>query len=424
LAALQIKEVLMRSHDFYVRNRYFSHLALMAFLVVLSACAGSPKTVVVCNGSSAGSCSCGTAATAACPAEDPEFLYYVGGTSSTGLQFQIFPINSSTGVLGSPAIENNVSLSGVMAVVPAGPFYYAIGSSGIDGYSVGGSGTLSPLAGSPFAANFFNPLAVAVDPLGKFLFVSDTYNANIDVFAIDASTGGLSQVPGSPFSNNTLYTNSAALTPSGNFLYVVDGGSDSGIAGLSAYSVDRTTGALTPVSGGSFTYSGYDSEYFDVAVHPNGQFLYFTETDGIHAFSINQSTGVLTPLTSAPLVALPSPMQLGFNAAGTVLYVGVGGAGTIAAYSVNSSSGALTGVAGSPYSLGYNPAPASAVDVFALDASGQFLYTLANGGQPGVMEFSVDAGSGALTQLGIVSDTSSFGIGGTWPVPFAVVKVP
>jgi hypothetical protein len=100
-----------------------------------------------------------------------------------------------------------------------------------------------------------------------------------------------------------------------------DGGSDSGIAGLSAYGMNQTTGTLTPISVGTFIFpSGSGSENLDVAVHPSGQFLYFTEDDGIRAFTIDQSTGALTPMSSGPLISLPFPFQIAMNSSGTVLY--------------------------------------------------------------------------------------------------------
>jgi 6-phosphogluconolactonase len=404
------------------RRSYTPLFSVVLALLALAGC-GSAKPLVVCNASNGASCSCGGPGTSLCPAQFSEVLYSVGGTSSTGLQFQIFPLNSATGTLGSPATQSNVDL-GVMAITPSGQFYYAAEGSGIYGYSIGATGVLTALAGSPFPANLFNPLAIIVDPTSKFLYISDTYHSSLAGFAIDSSSSALSAVPNSPFPNNS-YTNRAAFTPSGNFLYVVDGGSDTGIAGVSGYSVNRTTGSLTPISGGTFTYSAFGSEYFDVAVHPSGQFLYFTETDGIHAFNIDQSTGALTQISSGPLAPLPSPMQLTMNSSGAVLYAAVGGQGTIAAYSVNPSTGALTEVAGSPYQVNPSPAPANVLFSFTLDPRGEFLYAQGqNGSIFGIVEFSVDSGTGALAQLGILSDAFPSGPGKIWPLPFSAVQLP
>lgn len=403
-----------------------SFFALILGLLTLTGCSGSAKPPIVCSTSNGGDCSCGGSSTAACPAQVQEVLYSLGGTFSTGTQFQIFPINPTTGTLGSPAVESGVSLQGNIAITPSGQFYYAADDNEIYGYSIGPGGALTALTGSPFPEHFLNPLDMTVDPDGKFLYVSDTADASVAVFDIDSSTGAPSEVTGSPFSNNSLYTNRVALTPSGNFLYVIDGGSDTGIVGLSAYSVNRATGSLTPVSGGTFTYSGGDGEFFDIAVHPSGKFLYFSEDDGIHAFTIDSNTGALTQFPSQPLVALPSPFQITLNSSGTVLYVAVGGADTIAAYSLNPSSGALIEVAGSPYRIGPSPAPARVLFSFALDPLDQFLYVSEGeiSSTFGIMEFSVNSGTGALTQLGIVPGESGSDFGPFWPVPFAAVRTP
>ncbi len=350
-----------------------------------------------------------------------EVLYSTGGTFNTGLQFQIFPINPATGTLGPPAMQNNIFF-GPTAITPSGRFFYAVGSA-IYGYSIGPEGMLTPLPGSPFAENF-SALKLTIDPTGKFLYVSDSFHSSLAGFAIDSSTGTLTPVPGSPFPNK-FFTNRAAFNPSGTFLYVVDGGSDSGIAGLSGYSVDPTTGSLTPISGGSFTFSSSGSENFDVAVHTSGLLLYFTENDGIHGFTINPSTGVLTPISSGPLVALPSPMQLKMNSLGTTLYVAVAGAGTIAAYSVNPTTGGLTEVAGSPYQVVPNPAPAAVVFHFSLDPLGQFLYS--EGAQPnvgGIVEFNVNSSTGGLTQLGFVPVPQPPEPGNPGPLPFVTEQLP
>ena len=61
-----------------------------------------------------------------------------------------------------------------------------------------GTGALSALSGSPFAAGT-EPQSVAADPSGKFLYVANYFSDNISAYAIDAATGGLTAVTGSPF---------------------------------------------------------------------------------------------------------------------------------------------------------------------------------------------------------------------------------
>jgi len=79
------------------------------------------------------------------------------------------------------------------------------------------------------------------------------------------------------------------------FAYVTNVGSNT----VSAYSIDRKTGALTPVPGSSFaTGSGPVS----VAVDPTTQFAYVANENSntVSAYSIDRKTGALTPVPDSP----------------------------------------------------------------------------------------------------------------------------
>jgi hypothetical protein len=91
----------------------------------------------------------------------------------------------------------------------------------------GQTGALSAVPGSPFADSLPGGV-MAVDALGRFLFVANTSASNISMFQIDQSTGNLLEVPGSPFSSGPTENPSMAPTlpvcltveKSGQFLYV------------------------------------------------------------------------------------------------------------------------------------------------------------------------------------------------------------
>src|SRR5262249_52789898 len=84
------------------------------------------------------------------------------------------------------------------------------------------------------------------------------------------------------------------------------------------------------------------------------------------------------------------------------------GAGTISAFTVNSSSGALTQVATSPFNAGTGP------NGIGSDSAGQFVYVSNQSG--GVSGFVVDRNSGALTALNSGNPFST----GTNPVSVTV----
>jgi 6-phosphogluconolactonase (cycloisomerase 2 family) len=71
-----------------------------------------------------------------------------------------------------------------MAIDPSGSYLYVTdsASAGILGYSVG-SGTLTPLNGSPFPAGNA-PSAIAIDTTGKFAYVANAADANVTAYTI------------------------------------------------------------------------------------------------------------------------------------------------------------------------------------------------------------------------------------------------
>jgi 6-phosphogluconolactonase (cycloisomerase 2 family) len=123
------------------------------------------------------------------------------------------------------------------------------------------SGALTPLnSGTAFSAGFTagaNPGAMAIDPTGRFMYVTDTANAQLVLLAIDPTTGVLSPVTGS----GSPYTTDAgaaapfavSIDPSGHFVYV----GNTALGTISMYTADPITGALTTVGAGTpLTYPG------------------------------------------------------------------------------------------------------------------------------------------------------------------------
>src|SRR6266852_5478023 len=74
--------------------------------------------------------------------------------------------------------------------------------------------------------------------------VSCTGSGNVSGYTIDSTTGVLSPVPGSPFAAGSA-PSSVAVDPAGKFAYVTNLNSND----VSAYTIDSTTGALSPITG-------------------------------------------------------------------------------------------------------------------------------------------------------------------------------
>ena len=235
-----------------------------------------------------------------------------------------------------------------------------------------------------------------------FLYVTNTNtsyldagSANLSAYAINTSTGALTEVRGSPFVAGT-YPIGIAVDPAGRFVYVANNVSVViGGMGVFALTINSSTGALAPVGGSP--YAG--SSPFSVVVDPMGKFLYVankgtSDTAGsISAYTINPSTGALTEVRGSPFVAGMYPAGITVDRTGKFLYVANSGSANASAYAINSSTGALTEVRGSPFAAGTSPAG------ITVDRTGKFLY-VANNGSANVSAYAINTNSGSLTEVG------------------------
>ena len=250
-------------------------------------------------------------------------------------------------IISDPA-GNFLFISSSGANPGASLFVYAINSS---------TGALTPVPGSPFASQFFNPGTITTDGLGRFLYVcNDTTHggSSFEGYTI-AANGALALIPGGPFAGNVWDLQGDA---SGRYLIGTSGDSKAytGIDNFSLYvfSINQSTGAATPAAGSpvATVYSP-----FTIAVQPpssNGEFVYSfsindtgTGYNGIEGYQLDSSTGKLTAITGSPFNNLFLGFWGQFDQSGQNLLVYssvIGPSGTqtqIGPLSV-SSSGALT----------------------------------------------------------------------------------
>ena len=118
----------------------------------------------------------------------------------------------------------------------------------------------------------------------SFLYAAFQGPNSVYGFTIDGSTGAVTPVTGgsstSPYT--VLGANSMATNPAGTLLFVA------GSAGITSFSVDSTLGTLT--SNGTVATAGLASQ---LTTDGKGLYLYAVENGGVYAFSIG-SSGALT----------------------------------------------------------------------------------------------------------------------------------
>jgi 6-phosphogluconolactonase len=305
-----------------------------------------------------------------------------------------------------------ISIVALIAGCKPARFVYTVGytplgdaeySDQVSGFDINATtGALTTIAGSPWAADLGpQPSSVTITPSGQFLYATNYDSDDISGYSINASTGALTPVPGSPFPAPTrCLTAGVAVDSSGSFLYVALQGRDAAVEG---FTIDSTTGALTPIASSPFSTGGSTPQ----AVAVNGGFLYVTNwgSANVSAFAINTSTGALTLIPSSPFPAGNQPYSIAVDPLNNgFVYVANSNDGTVSAYSINAGTGALASAPGSPYKVGSFPNSVavgievqvdlnSAVDPIDVRS---FLYVVNNAS---LSAFSVDASTGALTPV-------------------------
>ena len=251
----------------------------------------------------------------------------------------------------APATATNQPLS--LAIDPAGPYLYVGTNDNPNGLIEGflsTAGTLTALTGSPYtsviATSLNVPYGLAIDSTHSFLYAANIFAPDVDSYSITGGTGVLAELSASP--DGTLtgpYT--LATYPGGNFVYITDTTAAPGTVKL--VTIDAT-GVVTVVH--SYTVG---TKPQGIAIDPAGKFLYVSNTgDGrISAFKINASTGVLTTIAGSPFTASGAassntPTPLAIDSSGRFLYASNGDDGTISEFTIDSTTGVLTAVAGSP----------------------------------------------------------------------------
>ncbi len=282
-----------------------------------------------------------------------------------------YPITITKGTLTAPGTYTFTLVDGTLQVYAAPPapasasgsYLYAASASAdtVTGYTINPTtGVLTAVPGSPFPAGAlpFGPSGITVDPSNHFVYVADANVSDNAVlaFTISGGTGSLSAISGSPFAAGGISPGAVTVDPAGKFLYVANQNSND----ITVFSIDPGSGAMAPLAIGPFaTGSG---PQFNLAIHPSGKFLYLPysgNTPGsgsLSGFSVDPVTGGLTPLSASPFSAGTAPDWVAIDPLGRFLYAGTWAAASgnnlLYAFSVDQASGNLTAVPGSPFTTG------------------------------------------------------------------------
>jgi 6-phosphogluconolactonase (cycloisomerase 2 family) len=195
----------------------------------------------------------------------------------------------------------------LMAIDQTNHFLYVSSTAGLSGYSIDqNSGQLAAIAGSPFGTDVIKSWTIVITPNNSYLYqLQSADDKNIYAYSINQTSGALTPAAGSPFSAGTCGTmvapgtvgvpgpDNMTIASAGKFMY-----DNCGI-----YSIDASTGAIAQVS------SSGPGDW--PVISPAGDFLWAITGDqqscfncdiGITTYSVDANTGALTPVPNSFLL--------------------------------------------------------------------------------------------------------------------------
>jgi len=273
------------------------------------------------------------------------------------------------------------------------------------------------ISGITAIATGTNPAAIAVTPGMDAVFVSNSGGNFVTSYTLNPD-GSL--VVGNNYKTGTTPMG-LTVDPSGKFLFVANQGSNN----VSVFSISGTS--LTEVKGSPFTTIAPGTTLatgpVSVAVPPAGNYLYVANqlTNTISAFAYDGTSGALTPVAGSPFSAcdLPSvciaPAAVAISQNGTFLLVANQGSNNVTSFALcvvtsstcSNPNGTMTQV-GAPVTAGEQPV------AIALDPNFDFVY-VADYASNQVSQYAFGPGDGVLTPLSNPTIST-----GTSPVSIAV----
>ncbi|HEX4005261.1 MAG TPA: beta-propeller fold lactonase family protein [Acidobacteriaceae bacterium] len=229
----------------------------------------------------------------------------VGTSGSSFAALQCFPTGVAVTPNGNYVFATNtnayiVTTASASATPPATPS--ACPSQGtISGFSVGSSGALTAVAGSPFLAGT-TPTGVAIDPTNRFLYATDSVQNQL--IAYDILAGGvLYPLTNGPFQTETFPVG-VVVDPRGKYIYVTDYNSSE----ISEFTIVQSTGSPSQLT--SPSYGTKAPSPTCIGIDPAlGRYVYTSDFSGAYVTGaeLNPNTGALNGIQDSPYPVTGSP---------------------------------------------------------------------------------------------------------------------
>lgn len=337
-------------------------------------------------------------------------IMYVGTYSVRGSKgIYVLTFNRAKGTLTQqqavPSLESPI----FQTIHPNKKFLYSVNVGSAEVPDKGGSvsaygidaatGKLSGLNSRPSYGG--EPCHISIEKNGQYAFVSNYQEGNMVSLQLfdDGLVGAAADAK--KFSGNSInkqrqeqsHIHSAVISPDNKFLYVSDLGTDK----VYIFRINDN-GTLAPASMPSISVAaGAGPRHF--TFHPNGKYAYLAEelTSTVAAFSVDKATGALTLLQDS-VVSLPEEFKNHNTSAdihtdpkGKFLYMSNRGHDAIAIFSINAD--------GTIKLLGHQSVLGKTPRNFFMDPRGEFIF-VANQDTDNIVVFRINAKTGKLTPVG------------------------
>ncbi|MEQ1758340.1 MAG: beta-propeller fold lactonase family protein [Vicinamibacterales bacterium] len=240
-----------------------------------------------------------------------QFAYSIHTTAadsvSATITIQVNPAPPPAGISLTLLSATGTGTSGPtrLAITPSGNFLFALlGTSSVGVFQVASDGGLTPVGGSPFPMVGTN-LRIAVDSLGRFLFVTNTTTDVVSVFSIQ-QTGALVEVSGSPFPAGPN-PQGLAVAPTGDRIFVANFGDAVSLPSISVFNL-TSDGVLSEVGASPFPAPFASPTSMELVAHPTLPLLVVSGDDssdprhGVSVLAISAS-GTLAAVSGSPFVS-------------------------------------------------------------------------------------------------------------------------
>lgn len=231
---------------------------------------------------------------------------------AAGGGFGLSAVNTST--LADTIIDSSSDYFDVVTS-PDGKFAYGIAANGYIIKVDTSTNTFSVLYG---ISNLFAPVAAALSPDGTILYVAGILEMPIplpEVLLLNTSDGSLINSTVVPGVDNLAAPSQMAITPNGQFLYLTDA------IDHSVYQINTSTLIVNPVSTGAFPPFGHPQ---GVTIDLTGTLAYVADSSGLNLVDIIQiSSNTVINQLSSPFIN--APIGVAITPDGAFVYVGNNG---------------------------------------------------------------------------------------------------